>query len=66
MGKLLSDVNSLINDINTNIDSLLQDVNEINRLYEDEYMLKEVRDPNILKEKMKEKIRLGIREHDSE
>lgn len=66
MGKLLTDIEATINNINQKLNETLTATDKCVRKYEDDYVLngEEFRDPDVLKERMKEKINLGICNYD--
>jgi len=66
MAQLLTDTQSLIKQINTNIDGVLSSITTFKNIYNTDYILSEVKDADYLKSLMKEKIELGIRDYDNQ
>lgn len=65
MGKLLENTNIVLEDIQNKVDLLLSEINNYNEIYTSDYILKELKDADYLKEMMIEKIELGIKSYDN-
>lgn len=65
MGKLLENTNIVLEDVQNKVDLLLSEINNYNEIYTSDYILKELKDADYLKEMMIEKIELGIKSYDN-
>ena len=65
MGKIMVDTSASIENITRDIDSLLEAMNIFTDEYTNNYLLKELRDSSILKERMKDKIESGVIDYDN-
>lgn len=65
MGQLLEDTLKTIDKTQEKIDLVLAEINNYNEIYNSDYVLKELRDADYLKERMIEKIELGVKSYDN-
>ena len=65
MGKIIEDTSTSIDKIVMDIDSLLEAMNTFTDEYTNNYLLKELRDSSVLKERMKDKIESGVIDYDN-
>ena len=66
MGQLLEDTLKTIDKTQEKIDLVLAEINNYNEIYNSDYVLKELRDADYLKERMIEKIELGVKSYDNQ
>lgn len=66
MGQLLEDTLKIIDKTQDKIDLVLAEINNYNEIYNSDYVLKELRDADYLKERMIEKIELGVKSYDNQ
>ena len=65
MGQLLEDTLKAIDKTQEKIDLVLAEINNYNEIYNSDYVLKELRDADYLKERMIEKVELGVKSYDN-
>jgi len=65
MGQLLEDTLKTIDKTQEKIDLVLAEINNYNEIYNSDYVLKELRDADYLKERMIEKVELGVKSYDN-
>ena len=66
MGQLLEDTLKTIDKTQEKIDLVLAEINNYNEIYNSDYVLKELRDADYLKERMIEKVELGVKSYDNQ